>query len=295
MAPILKPEVLEQLLIFQQNELTEYHIYQRLARRVKEEHNQQLLQRIATDELRHHNLYQKYTQQKVKPRRWQIFKYYWIARLFGLTFGLKLMERGEERAHQAYQRLNTEAEIPELKQIAAEEEEHEHQLLNLITEERLNYVSSIVLGLNDALVELTGTLAGLTFALQNTKLIALTGLITGVAASFSMGASEYLSTKAEGNDSDESLKSALYTWAAYILTVICLILPYLLAGDYFLALTLTLLVAVLIIMVFNFYLAVAKDLSFQKRFLEMTAISLGVAALSFFIGYLIRTFMGIEI
>ena len=295
MAPILKPEVLEQLLIFQQNELTEYHIYQRLARRVKEEHNQQLLQRIATDELRHHNLYQKYTQQKVKPRRWQIFKYYWIARLFGLTFGLKLMERGEERAHQAYQRLNTEAEIPELKQIAAEEEEHEHQLLNLITEERLNYVSSIVLGLNDALVELTGTLAGLTFALQNTKLIALTGLITGVAASFSMGASEYLSTKAEGNDSDESLKSALYTWAAYILTVICLILPYLLAGNYFLALTLTLLVAVLIIMVFNFYLAVAKDLSFQKRFLEMTAISLGVAALSFFIGYLIRTFMGIEI
>jgi len=53
--------------------------------------------------------------------------------------------------------------------------------------------------------------------------------------------------------------------------------------------------AVLIIMVFNFYLAVAKDLSFRQRFLEMTAISLGVAALSFFIGYLIRTFMGIEV
>ena len=231
----------------------------------------------------------------MKPRRWQIFKYYWIARLFGLTFGLKLMERGEERAHQAYERLGTEAAIPELKQIAAEEEEHEHQLLNLIAEESLNYVSSIVLGLNDALVELTGTLAGLTFALQNTKLIALSGLITGVAASFSMGASEYLSTKADGNDSQESFKSALYTWAAYVLTVICLILPYFLAGNYFFALTLTLLVAVLIIMVFNYYLSVAKDLAFRRRFLEMTAISLGVAALSFIIGYLIRTFMGIEV
>ncbi len=291
----MAPETLEQLLIFQQNELTEYYLYQRLARQAKDEHNRKVLQQIATDELRHHDIYQKYTGQKVKPRQWRIFKYYWIARLFGLTFGLKLMERGEERAHQAYEKLGMKVEIPELKQFASEEEEHEHQLLNLIAEERLNYVSSIVLGLNDALVELTGTLAGLTFALQNTKLIALTGLITGVAASFSMGASEYLSTKAEGNDSQESFKSALYTWAAYVLTVICLILPYLLTGNFFSALILTLVAAVLIIMVFNFYLAVAKDLSFRQRFLEMTAISLGVAALSFFIGYLIRTFMGIEV
>jgi len=74
-----------------------------------------------------------------------------------------------------------------------------------------------------------------------------------------------------------------------------LILPYLLTGNFFSALILTLVAAVLIIMVFNFYLAVAKDLSFRQRFLEMTAISLGVAALSFFIGYLIRTFMGIEV
>ena len=57
----------------------------------------------------------------------------------------------------------------------------------------------MVLGLNDALVEFTGALAGYTFALQNTLLVAMTGLITGVAASLSMATSEYLSTKSEEN------------------------------------------------------------------------------------------------
>src|SRR5690554_4553192 len=189
------------------------------------------------------------------------------------------METGEKRSKNAYEQIY--AELPEVKRIAEDEKEHEHELINLIAEERLNYVSSIVLGLNDALVELTGTLAGLTFALQNTRLIALAGLITGVAASFSMGASEYLSTKAEGNSGQEPFKSALYTWIAYLITVAALILPFLLLKNYLLSLGITLLVGILIILLFNFYISVVKDLPFRRRFLEMAVISLGVAALSF--------------
>ena len=150
-------------------------------------------------------------------------------------------------------------ELPEVRKIAEEEEEHEHELLNLIAEEHLDYVGSIVLGLNDALVELTGTLAGLTFALQNTRLIALAGLITGIAASFSMGASEYLSTKAEGTGEQEPFKSAVYTWIAYLITVAALILPYLLLTNYLLSLGITLLVGILIILFFNFYISVVRS------------------------------------
>ncbi len=177
----------------------------------------------------------------------------------------------------------------------ADEDQHEHKLLNLLEEDKLNYVSSIVLGLNDALVELTGTLAGLTFALQNTRLTALSGLITGIAASFSMGASEYLSTKAEGENRNLAFKSALYTWCAYVFTVIALILPYLLTANYFLSLVLTLIIGVIIILTFNFYLAVAKDWPFWSRFLEMTVLSLAVASLSFIIGYFLRLFLEVEI
>jgi VIT1/CCC1 family predicted Fe2+/Mn2+ transporter len=53
--------------------------------------------------------------------------------------------------------------------------------------------------------------------------------------------------------------------------------------------------AILVIAVFNYYLSVAKNLSFRRRFLEMAAISLGVALLSFVIGDVIRRVMGISI
>ncbi len=101
------------------------------------------------------------------------------------------MERSEEKA-QSIDYANLELYMPEVSEVLKDEENHEHELLDMTNEQRLEYMGSIVLGLNDALAELTGTLAGLTFAFQNTRLIALSGLITGIAASLSMAASEYL-------------------------------------------------------------------------------------------------------
>ena len=69
--------------------------------------------------------------------------------------------------------------MPDAKAIVKDEDEYERQLMNMIDEERLRYVGSMVLGLNDALVEFTGALAGYTFSLQNTRMVAMTGLIMG--------------------------------------------------------------------------------------------------------------------
>jgi VIT1/CCC1 family predicted Fe2+/Mn2+ transporter len=287
-----KQELLAQLRIAQKNEITEYHIYSRLAKVIPNKQNSEVLRNIAEDERRHHDFWGKYTNSMAAPNRLKVLFYYWVSRIFGITFGIKLMERGEEQAQVDYTLIT--AEIPEAKQIVDDENAHEQELIGMIEEEHLNYVGSVVLGLNDALVELTGALAGFTLALQNTRLIALAGLITGIAASFSMAASEYLSTKSEGQG-ERALKSSIYTGVAYIGTVVLLILPYLLIGNYFLCLTLTLCIALLIIFFFNFYVSVAKDYSFKRRFLEMAALSLGVAALSFVIGFLIRATLGIEV
>jgi VIT1/CCC1 family predicted Fe2+/Mn2+ transporter len=156
-------------------------------------------------------------------------------------------------------------------------------------------VGSVVLGLNDALVELTGALARLTFALQNAKLIAIVGLITGIAASFSMAASEYLSAKNEPEHGKVASTSAIYTGLAYITTVLLLIMPYLVQPNYFLALGLMFAVALFIIFAFNFYIVVAKNEHFFKRFFEMAGISLGVAALSFGIGIVVRMWLGVAV
>ena len=156
--------------------------------------------RIAEDEPVHYGIWKRYTHQDVMPDNPRIWFYYLIARVFGLTFAIKLMEGVEKRAQSSDKALiNT---IPEIETILANEESHERELIALIDEERLKYVGSVVLGLNDALVEFVGMLAGLTFALQNSQIIAVAGLITGVAASLSMGSSEYLSQKSEGSSTD---------------------------------------------------------------------------------------------
>jgi VIT1/CCC1 family predicted Fe2+/Mn2+ transporter len=130
--------------------------------------------------------------------------------------------------------------------------------------------------------------------LQNTRLIALTGLITGIAAALSMAASEYLSTKSEGTEKNP-ITASLYTGSAYIITVVILIIPYLIFSNYYVCLGCALAGAVLIIAVFNFYISVARDAPFKKHFFEMAGLSLAVALFSFLIGYLLRTFLGIDI
>ena len=287
----LKTGTREKLLIAQKNEITEHHIYKKLSGVIRDKHNSEILSHIANDELKHHNIMGKYTGERANPVKSKIFFFYWISRIFGITFGIKLMEKGEEKAQINYNSFREE--IPEIDSVIDDEDRHEDELIGMLREERLEYAGSVVLGLNDALVELTGTLAGLTFALQNTRLIALAGLITGIAASFSMAASEYLSTKTDGGEN--ALKSSVYTGIAYIATVFILILPYLIIDNYMLSLSMTLASAVFIIFIFNYYISVAKDYNFRSRFTEMTIISLGVAALSFIIGYLIRLTLGIEV
>jgi VIT1/CCC1 family predicted Fe2+/Mn2+ transporter len=277
---------------FQRIEITEHHIYKRLAKSVKDPENSEILNQIADDELRHYEDWKKYTERDVKPNMWDVWKYYLISRLFGFTFGIKLMEQGEEKAQENYGLLK--GKVPEIDNWIHEEEVHEQKLLAMLDEERLRYAGSVVLGLNDALVELTGALAGLTLALQNVKLIALSGLITGIAASLSMAASEYLATRSEDTEK-HPVRAAVYTGIAYIITVILLVLPYLLIPNYIVDLIITLSIGVIIIAVFNYYISIAKDEPFRARFLEMAGLSLGVATFSFVIGYFIRLWLGVEI
>ncbi len=278
------------ILQFQKQEITGHTLYSNLARRQSGK-NQEVLNRIAQDEMSHYRIFRKLSGQEIGINRWEVFKYTSISWLLGPTFAIKLMEKNEAADQKSYSRL---ARLREILPIIQDEETHEKELIGLLKEDKLNYMGSVVLGLNDALVELTGALAGLTLALQNPSLIALTGSITGIAAAFSMAASEYLSTKSEDTGKHAGTAS-LYTGIAYIFTVALLILPFLLLHNIYLSLSITLVTAVLIIAAFNYYYAVVKDERFIRRFGEMALLSLSVAALSFGVGFVLRKFMGIDV
>ena len=277
----------------QQSELTESVIYEEIAKFAKGEENKQTLLRLAKEERAHYEIWKSYTGIDMKPEKGKIFKYKLLARILGFTFAVKLMENGEENAQAEYELLAKEVE--ESVRIREQEEEHENALLGMLDEERLQYVGSMVLGLNDALVELTGSLAGFTFAMQNTGLIALSGLIIGISATFSMASSEFLAARSEGRS--DALKSCTYTGIAYLITVVLLIAPYLIfdSAMYIPALVCMLIIVILIIAGFTYYTSVAQDQPFTSRFLEMAGISISVAVISFIVGVLAKQFLGLDI
>jgi len=293
MAGTLSQKALAVVKRMQQNELTESVIYEKIAAFAKGEENRKTLLRLAQEEKAHYHIWEKYTGIQMKPEKWKILKYTFIARVLGFTFAVKLMEKGEEGAQDEYALLAQEVE--ESIHIRQQEEEHEEALLGMLDEERLQYVGSMVLGLNDALVELTGSLAGFAFALQNSRLVALSGLIVGISATFSMASSEFLAARSEGRT--DALKSCSYTGIAYLLTVVALIAPYLLfpAEQFIPALICMLAVVVLIIAGFTYYTSVAQDQPFKSRFLEMALISIGVAVVSFLVGILAKRFLGVDL
>ncbi len=288
----LSPEIRQELLKAQKNEITEYHVYHNIAKTLKDPENRRIVEEIGDDEKRHYEIWKGYTGQAVAPNRFKIWLFTAISRLFGFTFGFKLMELGEEKAQINYEGI-VDA-IPEAKEVIHDENAHEDKLLEMLDEEALIYAGSVVLGLNDALVELTGALAGLTLAFRDVNVIALSGLVTGIAASLSMGASEFLSTSSEETEKSP-IRAAIYTGIAYIITVALLILPYLLLDNKFICLGISLATSVLIIAAFNFYISVAKSQPFWKSFFRMAGISLGVAALSFFIGSLLNRWLGVDV
>ena len=287
----LTPERMKVILAMQQKEITEYEIYTRIAKRVKDDENRKILEKIGEEERRHANIWAEVTGKTLKPEMAKVRFHTFIARILGYTFVLKKMEMGEEKAIEGYSHILDE--MPQAREIYEDEQKHEEALITMLDEERLQYVGSMVLGLNDALVELSGTLAGLTFALKNTRLIALSGLITGISATLSTASSEYLSSK--NRNEENAGKSAMYTGVAYLIAVAAMVLPYLLLTNYFIALASMLAAVLLIIVLFTYYTSVAKDLPFGPRFWEMALISIGVSGISFVIGILVKTWLGIDI
>ena len=293
MTGVISEAAMKTIKKMQQNELTESVIYAEIAKFAKGEKNKETLLRLSAEEKAHYEIWKKYTGLELRPQRAKIFKYKLLARILGFTFAVKLMENGEEGAQSEYALLSEEVE--ECVHIREQEKEHEAALLELLDEERLQYVGSMVLGMNDALVELTGSLAGFTFAMQNTRLIALSGLIMGISATFSMASSEFLAARNEGRT--DAFKSCCYTGIAYLITVALLIIPYLLMdnSNYMSALLLMIAFVILIIAGFTYYISVAKGERFKPRFLEMSLISIGVAIMSFFVGVLAKKFLGVDL
>ncbi|QKF73239.1 ferritin-like protein (CCC1 domains) [Aliarcobacter faecis] len=277
----------------QQNEINDYTIYQSLAFYQKDENNKKIFEKIAIEEKSHYDFWVKITNQQLKAQKFVVLFYIFLVKIFGTSFALKTLEKREEGAEEFYKELFDL--YPEAKKIYEQETEHEFALIDMLHDKKLVYAGAIVLGMNDALVELTGTLSGLAFAFDKSLVVGLTGLIMGIAASLSMAGSAYLEAKENPNELVKPVTYSLYTGVSYILTTAILVAPFFIFSSIFSSIILMFICAFIAIVSYNFYISVAKDLSFTKRVLQMSAITFGVAIISFLIGYLVKYYFGIEI
>ena len=287
-----KPEHLAVIRRMYDTEATDARLYRMLAERAASNENKLILERIAGDEEKHTAMWAQFMDGPPRVSEFKVRFFAFLAKIFGLVFVINLMESGEDDAVAVYTELGKD--IPVALDILEDESRHEEQLVNLIKEEKLSYISSMLLGLNDALVELTGALAGFTLALNDNTMIGLAGFITGVAATLSMAASEYLAKKAEPSEK-HPLKAAMYTGSAYLVTVILLLLPYGIFANPLMALGFCLFNATLVIVFFTHFVAVVRRQSFWKGFREMMAISFSVALISFLIGWAARAWLNLDL
>ena len=287
----LNSDLKDKLVEIQEKEITEYTVYKKVSERTRG-NNSRILKQISQDELRHYNEWKSYTQTEVHPNKLSVFKYLIISKIFGLMFMMKLLEGNEEKAQTNYSKISQE--LPEAKQILADEVKHEKLLIEMIDEKRLNYLSSIISALNDALIELAGELAGFTFALQNTSLIGFAGIIAGIAQFLSSSASEielFLTERTLENK--EAIKKSLFEGSIYLITVFFLITPFFLVQNPFFAMGISAFNSFLIIIFFTYYVSIVKELPLKKMFSITLLITLGIGMLSFITGWIVKTILNL--
>ncbi|NTU97411.1 MAG: rubrerythrin family protein [Chlorobiaceae bacterium] len=268
--------------VFQRNEITDHYIYKNLAGRITGVRNRRIMAQIADDEMRHYSIWKSYTQKDVKPRLLKVWFYAFVSSVFGLLFGIKLMEKSEKKSHDHYSRIP--GLYKEINGIIRDEEEHEQALLSLLDEDLMKTTASLVLGFNNALVEMVGIVAGLTFALRDTALVAITAFIAGLAAAFAMGASKYFQEKSEVPGKNP-LRTAFSSGIAYIVIVVLLVFPYILFSNLFICFGITLFSALCITGFFSFYIAICRNRPFRSRFFEVIGLLVIVSLLSILAGY----------
>lgn len=280
------------------NQYQGYIIYQELARIESSPEFKKILCNLARHESEHFNFWKQFaTTNNFSVSSFKRWSYRMARKIFGLTFTVRFLERHEKELINQYQHFLHEVKETRLKKqvqkIILQEQKNERILIGHIKEEKVEFISSIVLGLSDGLIEITGALVGFALAFRVNSLVALTGSITGMAAALSMASSAYMQARYETEK--DARKAAIYTGITYLTVVGLLLLPFLVTTTIPAALTFLGTIILFIIGWTSFYTSILFERPFRKQFLEMLIFTVGVAGITFLIGLLLRHYFGVPL
>lgn len=276
------------------DEYQDYLIYSRLAEKEKSITKKTVLEKLAKQEYEHYKFWKSFLSEEYEPKvnKFVLFLILILGLFFGTTFSLKYLERHEEKVIANYEKFLNE--LPEmkkekLKQILEDERSHEKALMSQLEGSFVKYFGFIVLGLADAIVEISGVHAGFLGVTSSTLIAGIAGLVVGVSASIAMGSAAFLQAK-QTVDMKPST-SAISTGFSYLGAAVLLALPYFLTEKMIIAFVASILVAIFMTGYFTFYSAVV----FERKFLREFAQNTGLILLTALATYLFGDFLGREL
>ncbi len=281
------------------DELTDHTVYKRLAKRKgeKDTNQSQILSHLAETEFRHYEFWKKYCpEEKIGINTLTVYFVLFLRYLFGPTFAVKYLEKHEAeviRRYKSVANLIPSDDKPRFNEMIRDEEEHENGFTVEMQQSRVSYLSFIVLGLADAIVEISGIHAGSLGIYRTTLFAGIAGVVAGAAASIAMASAAYAQAKT-GFKGSPAL-SAFYTGISYFINAVILATPYFLTKAMVQAITSSLILAVLIIAFISYYNAVVSEESFKRDFAELTGIMFGATLALYLLGTLIRGILGVTI
>jgi VIT1/CCC1 family predicted Fe2+/Mn2+ transporter len=279
------------------DEYTDYVVYKKLSGLSFEKRHKfsSTLKKLASMEYGHYKFWSRYCPERTpKVSQLKVYFIILVRMLLGVTFAVKYLERNEMATINKYKQvaaLIPQRDKAQFKRMVADEVEHENKFASQFDEPHIKYISFIVLGLADALVEIAGIHAGSLGIYNHTELAGLAGIIAGAAASIAMASAAYAQAKTGFKGS--ATLSAVYTGISYFVTAVILATPYFLTNVMINALSTSIILAILLIAFISAYGSVISGSSFKKDFIEITSIMLGATVALFLLGLTIRSLVGI--
>jgi VIT1/CCC1 family predicted Fe2+/Mn2+ transporter len=199
---------MESILEFYKGELLDSEMYSKFAKYEKNKGLKSAFEKLAEIEKTHANFWKKLGENKkldfskIKISRLKMWSLILMRRLFGLGIAIKLLEGNEDKAVlKYYEYSKTEApdsvEFKSIKSIVVDELVHEAFFVWDEKEMNVENVRDSIYGVSDGLVEVLAAVSGFAGLIENSMIIAITGLIVGVAGTLSMTAGAYLSSKSQ--------------------------------------------------------------------------------------------------
>jgi VIT1/CCC1 family predicted Fe2+/Mn2+ transporter len=273
------------------DEFSDFTLYDRLAKTIRSDSPfEETLKKLSSTEYGHYQFWKKYVPDE-EPKIAKL-KLYWVLflrRFLGLTFATRYLDRHESKVVKEYQgisQLIPPEDRARFEEMVADERDHEKAFAMKIESSAVRYISFVVLGLADALVEISGIHAGSLGFYDRTEIAGLAGVIAGGAASLAMASAAFAQAK-QGFQGSARL-SALYTGVSYFITAIILATPYFLTSDMVYAISSSLFLAVVILAVTTYYSVVIQDKPFFKDFVEILLILFAATIILYVFGSLVR-------